>query len=185
MDSTSAPEQVSIQEAEQPIDVVAVRRAKLKEWFSGRALPLDRKRYLSALINGKAAFGDREARELERHYRMPKGHLDGLLMGKAPTLGDRIKQFRTAQGLTQQQLADKVGVTQTAVAAWECGKRGVPKGNNLLKLAQALSLEANELLGASIDAPILPSEEFQLLVAFRTLSKDKQLIAIKLVEALK
>lgn len=185
MDSTSAPEQVSIQEAEQPIDVVAVRRAKLKEWFSGRALPLDRKRYLSALINGKAAFGDRAARELERLYRMPKGHLDGQLMDMALTLGNRIKQFRTAHGLTQQQLADKVGVTQTAVAAWECGKRGVPKGNNLLKLAQALSLDANELLGASIDAPIPPSEEFQLLVAFRTLSKDKQLIAIKLVEALK
>lgn len=185
MDSTFTPEQVSIQEAEQPIDVFAVRRTKLKEWFAGRALPIARKRYLSALINGKVAFGNREARELERHYRMPKGHLDGQFMDKAPTLGDRIKQFRTAQGLTQQQLADKVGVTQTAVAAWECGKRGVPKGNNLLKLAQALGLEANELLGADSGTPMAPLAESQLLVAFRALPKDKQLIAIKLVEALK
>lgn len=140
---------------------------------------------MSALIGGKVAFGEKAARGLEKFYGMPKGHLDGPLMDKVLTLGDRIKRSRTAQGLTQQQLADKVGVTQTAVAAWECGKRGVPKGDNLLRLAQALCLEADELMGASVDAPNPSSEEFELLVAFRKLPKDKQLIAIKLVEALK
>lgn len=185
MDSTSAPEQVSAQEAEQPIDVVAIRRARLKEWFAGRALPVDRKRYLSALIGGKVAFGERAARGLEQFYGMPKGHLDGPLMDKVLTLGDRIKRSRTEQGLTQQQLAEKVGVTQTAIAAWESGKRGVPKGDNLLRLAGALGFDADRLMGIARAPSEMPPEAAQLLAVFSALPKDKQVIAIKLVEALK
>jgi DNA-binding transcriptional regulator YdaS (Cro superfamily) len=35
-------------------------------------------------------------------------------------------KFRTARHLTQQQLADLLGVTQSAVALYETGKRQVP-----------------------------------------------------------
>lgn len=185
MDSSGVLKSGIGSEEEQAIDVAAIRRARLKEWFAGRTLPVDRKSYLSALINGKAAFGDKAARGLERFYRMPKGHLDGPFVEKVLTLGDRIKRFRKANGLTQQQLAERVGVTQSAIAAWESGKREVPKGDNLLRLSEVLGFEADKLIGAAGDAPKTPMEESQLLAAFRTLPKDKQLIAIKLVEALK
>ena len=36
-------------------------------------------------------------------------------------IGTRIKQQRIAQGLTQSDLAQAVGVTKTAVSAWETG----------------------------------------------------------------
>ena len=185
MDSTEAPRADSGDEAEQTSDIVAIRRAKLKEWFAGRALPVDRRGYLSSLINGKGAFGEKAARGLEQFYGMPKGHLDGPLMDKALTLGDRIKRSRTEQGLTQQQLAEKVGVTQTAIAAWESGKRGVPKGDNLLRLAEALDFDADRLMGIARAPSEMPPDAAQLLAVFRALPKDKQLIAIKLVEALK
>ncbi len=185
MGSTSAPEQVSVQDTEQPIDVVAIRRARLKEWFAGRALPADRKSYLSSLINGRAAFGEKAARGLERFYRMPKGHLDGPFAEKVLTLGDRVKRFRKANKLTQQQLAERVGVTQSAIAAWESGKREVPKGDNLLRLAEALGFDADRLMGTARTPSEITPEAAQLLAVFRALPKDMQVIAIKLVKALK
>ena len=184
MDSTEAPSAPIGPEEEQAIDVVAVRRARLKEWFTGRTLPVDRKSYLSSLINGGGAFGEKAARGLEQFYGMPKGYLDGPLMDKVLTLGDRIKRSRTAQGLTQQQLAKKVGVTQTAVAAWECGKRGVPKGDNLLRLAEVLGFDADRLMGTARAPSEISLEDARLLAVFRALPMDRQLIAIKLVEAL-
>lgn len=35
--------------------------------------------------------------------------------------GERIRKYRVAAGLTQQQLADKIGVSRQSVARWECG----------------------------------------------------------------
>ena len=55
----------------------------------------------------------------------------------------KIKEKRIAAGLTQVQLAERVGVNQSAVAQWECG-RATPKGELLPKLA--------DILGCTIDA---------------------------------
>lgn len=56
-----------------------------------------------------------------------------------------IKARREALGLTQNQLADQIGVTQTAVNYWETGKR-IPRGENLLQLARILHSSLDELL---------------------------------------
>ena len=52
--------------------------------------------------------------------------------------GERIKGRRGEIGLTQEQLADAVGVTYQAVQQWESGKSN-PKGKRLEALAAALS----------------------------------------------
>lgn len=51
--------------------------------------------------------------------------------------GDRIKSRRVHLGLTQEQLADSVGVTYQAVQQWESGKSN-PKGKRLHALSDAL-----------------------------------------------
>lgn len=56
----------------------------------------------------------------------------------------RIAALRLAAGLTQQQLADIVGVKRLCVARWESGA-SVPNGKNLLSLADALGCEPSEL----------------------------------------
>lgn len=52
------------------------RRSRLRDWFASRSLPEKEKSYLSQLINGKASFGEKAARRLERDYGMADGYLD-------------------------------------------------------------------------------------------------------------
>lgn len=47
---------------------------------------------------------------------------------------DNIRIFRERNSLSQQTLAEKVGVSQQAVAKWETGK-SYPRGETLKKLA--------------------------------------------------
>lgn len=54
-------------------------------------------------------------------------------------IGKNIKQLRKARGLTQKELADKLGVTQSAVGNWEAGIRN-PRAADLLNIAEALEV---------------------------------------------
>lgn len=173
-------------EDQHQLELMAIRRERLKEWFANETLPRKEKSHLSRLIRGNETFGPRIARRLERDYGMPRGHLDGADTSKVNySFGIRIRTLRKERDLTQLQLAEYVGVSQTAVAAWETGKREVPKGDNLLKLAEALGFEAGELMGAAQETIQQSMDEVRLLAAFRGLTKERQLIAIKLVEALR
>jgi transcriptional regulator with XRE-family HTH domain len=66
------------------------------------------------------------------------------------TFGARLAQLRERVGISQLQLAQKLGVTQQAVALWE-RKTNAPRSDTLTKLAQALQVTIEELL--SIQAP--------------------------------
>lgn len=55
-------------------------------------------------------------------------------------VGRRIKEAREASGLTQGELAGRLGVTQTAVSYWEAGKRA-PGLDDIVGLTQALHRE--------------------------------------------
>ena len=44
--------------------------------------------------------------------------------------GDGIKELRKKLGLTQQELADKIGVARVTIARWETGQK---KPSNLAK----------------------------------------------------
>lgn len=61
-------------------------------------------------------------------------------------IGKRIKELRTIAGLTQAQLAEKIGVTPAAVGNYEQGV-SFPKESVLEKLFEALCCTPNELLG--------------------------------------
>ena len=57
-----------------------------------------------------------------------------------------IIDCRKAKGLTQEQLAKLLGVTQGAVAQWENGLTH-PAFNMLPRLATALGVTVDELIG--------------------------------------
>ncbi len=67
-------------------------------------------------------------------------------------IGQRIKQARLARKpkITQQQLADAVGVSRPAVTQWETGETKALEGENLDRVARALGVTTEWLLyGAS------------------------------------
>lgn len=66
---------------------------------------------------------------------------------------------------------------------WEIGEY-LPKGRYVAKLAQALGIDVAALLGETPTSTDDLAEEVKLLTAFRSLAKERQLIAIKLVQAL-
>ena len=61
------------------------------------------------------------------------------------TLGKRIAYHRKNLGLTQEQLAEKLGVSRQAVSKWETGT-AEPSTSNLLALAKAFNISPEELL---------------------------------------
>ena len=56
-----------------------------------------------------------------------------------------IQKYRELAGMTQAMLAEKIGVTQSAISNWECGERK-PDIYTLKKLASVLSCTTDELL---------------------------------------
>lgn len=75
-------------------------------------------------------------------------------------LGTQITLARKQAGLTQTQLADRLGRTRQAFAAWENGSV-VPSARLLKKLAQALNKPDNfftDGLGATVEIPVYLTE---------------------------
>ena len=62
-------------------------------------------------------------------------------------IGDRIATLRARLGLTQDQLADRLGVSRNTISAYESGRSA--KLETLIKIAQALRVEASALIDVS------------------------------------
>lgn len=71
---------------------------------------------------------------------------------RAMTLGQQIASARREKGMTQEMLAEKLGVTRQAVARWETGK-ALPGTANLFMLRQLLGipLEAADMEATDLE----------------------------------
>lgn len=61
-------------------------------------------------------------------------------------ISKEIRRIRTELGLSQKQLAEKIGVTAACVGNYECGV-SFPKEEKLMALFTALNCTPNDLLG--------------------------------------
>lgn len=64
---------------------------------------------------------------------------------QAKTLGQVLKQHRTACKMTQEFIAETLGVSRQAVSKWESGASD-PSTTNLMALAKLFGMTAEELL---------------------------------------
>lgn len=64
---------------------------------------------------------------------------------KKETLGVTISRLRKEQGMTQLELAEKMGVTDKAVSKWE-RDLACPDVNSLPKLAELLGVSVDEMM---------------------------------------
>ncbi|MDR1248410.1 MAG: helix-turn-helix domain-containing protein [Treponema sp.] len=77
-------------------------------------------------------------------------------------MGSHLQSIRKRRGLTQKQLADKIGVTREAVAAYESGRSRLVD-ITLIDLAAALRVSADEILGLHPPSPDAPGVSRRLV----------------------
>ncbi len=72
-------------------------------------------------------------------------HMGRPAKSEAPAYGKHLADLRTTSGLSQQQVAEAVGVRQSTVATWERSPRP-PKGDVLPALAKTLGVDLQSLI---------------------------------------
>src|SRR5262245_8671721 len=68
------------------------------------------------------------------------------------TFGARLKELREATGLSQRDLAAKIGTSQKAISHWEQGQRE-PGWFNCIALAKALGISLDVLATEPAEVP--------------------------------
>lgn len=103
-----------------------------------------------------------------------------------PPLGLRLTELRQAAGLTQAQLAERIGVHPSNIGFWELSGTP-PRGEVLPKLTHALGVSVDEFLGVTPPKPKKQAAKGRLQSVFESASKlprrQQQKIA-EVVEAL-
>ncbi len=94
-------------------------------------------------------------------------------------LNEKIKYLRLQDGLSQQELADALGVQKSTISNWE-NDHSVPSYEKLKEIAKYFSVSLDYLLDFDYDDKEL--EEFKALV--RNVDKVKLEQALKIVQML-
>lgn len=84
-------------------------------------------------------------------------------------IGNRLRQRRLQIGLTQQQLADKIGAKKNTISNYECNISS-PSEDIIIALMEALDCDANYLYGdfiSSGDELALDKTEKKLVTSYR------------------
>ena len=66
--------------------------------------------------------------------------------------GEKLRNHRKKLGMTQEDVAEKVGVSPQAISKWESGN-GSPDISNLPVLAETLGISVDELLKGELNKP--------------------------------
>lgn len=84
------------------------------------------------------------------------------------TFGEKLKKLRTDKSLTQDELAEKLYVTRTAISKWE-SDRGYPNIDSLKQISKFFSVTVDELLSSGELLNIAEEENRQKEKYFRDL----------------
>ncbi len=107
-------------------------------------------------------------------------------VGQKPSFGRRLREARDLRELSQSELAEKARIPVAMVSHFETGVRGSASADNLVKLANALEVSVDYLLGRT-DDPV-PREgpvQATLLRALGTASLDEIQSVTRIAEAIK
>ena len=74
------------------------------------------------------------------------------------TIDQKIVQLRMSKGISQEQLAEILGVSRQSVSKWEMGQM-LPQIDKVLQLSEIFNVSTDELLRENIDMPKLSVEK--------------------------
>ncbi len=81
-------------------------------------------------------------------------------------IGSIIRRYRKENGLTQEQLADKINVTKNRVSNWEQGINR-PDADILADICRPLNVSPSNLLGVYLSSDDLNERERRVIQAYR------------------
>lgn len=82
------------------------------------------------------------------------------------TIGEKIRALREAQGMSQIELAEKIGVTNRTIHTYEC-LGAIPRGKNIVKLCEVFHVSRAYLANPEIEDPSYGLEEAKYIEAVR------------------
>ncbi len=107
-------------------------------------------------------------------------------MSDPRAIGERIRAIRRERRITQDELADAVGVSRSAVAQWETGRAGQVT-TNLARIARALDVGVEFLMqGADLRAAAeaATGDELAMLRLYRECSPEDRQILLRTAKRL-
>ena len=102
---------------------------------------------------------------------------------KNMTIGQRIRFLRKENGLYQEELAKKIGVSRQAIASWELD-RTLPSMKNAYAMAEVFKCDIGEISGADIKVRMEANneEEFLLLENYRKADRETQKMVLRILK---
>ena len=94
-------------------------------------------------------------------------------------IGSRIRKYREENNLSQKQLAEKIGVSNSRVSNWEQGLNR-PDADILAAICMALDVSPSLLLGIQFTGDELTEQERKVLKAYREKEDVRQAVHILL-----
>ena len=92
-------------------------------------------------------------------------------------MGEKLKSLRIEKNLTQEQVADRIGLAISAVSSYESGTR-YPSYDVLVKLARIFHVSTDYLLGITntrnIDVTGLRDNEIELVSQLADMLRNKK-----------
>lgn len=74
------------------------------------------------------------------------------------TIGDKIKELRKEQNMTQENLAEKLNVSRQTISKWE-SNISIPDANNIVLICRVFHIDTNYLLDYQNDK-VIKSKQF-------------------------
>lgn len=96
-------------------------------------------------------------------------------MGDFPNI---FKRIREQSGLTQQQMADKLGISRSAIGMYEKGERE-PNFETLELIADTFNVDMNFLLGKKPTTEVIPDTYYLMMMQEIWLSSYMRTLTIK------
>lgn len=106
------------------------------------------------------------------------------------TIGERLRILRNEQGITQQQLADRAGISRSNINTWESGK-SLPLPDGLIALADCFGCTVDYLLGRESEEGMIvlktdqySDDEQEFIKLYRQLSNRQKFAALNFVKGM-
>ena len=94
-------------------------------------------------------------------------------------IGNRIRKYRELRGMSQKELAEKIGISNSRVSNWEQGINR-QDADILAELCRVLSVSPSELLDVHLSTDTLSEQERKVIQAYRAKTELQHAVNILL-----